>query len=440
MTQIKTLLSSLSIVGALLFVPASAQIRHVAGFEPTPQPAPAELTASDGAAWYELGIAVAASANTVVVGQNCLEIAVGFDCEASLRTAVYLYERPRSGWGNMVQTAELTPSDDPGMYFGLSVAISCNTVVVGARNKVYVFVKPPEGWKNMAETAQLDLQSADGYGVQVSIDKDTIVVGVGAATVHGNQGQGAAYVFVEPPTGWVTTSRFNAELTASDGSFRDDFGQSTAINGNTIVVGAPFHNDQAGPGESYVFEKPSTGWSTATQTAILTRSNPGPYDEFGFAVAISGNTVVVGAPQASGINKGQGVVDVFVKPLKGWTDTTETAELVAPVYVQSFGGSVATEGRNVTVGAFSMNNLVFVYAKPSKGGWKSTSHPRTVLMAGDSGSWFGFSVAMTKSIIVAGAPLETVDGRIYQGAAYVFGRPWMTPVSREGSPPKVANK
>ena len=185
-------------------------------------------------------------------------------------------------------------------------------------------------------------------------------------------------------------------------------------------MGAPFHHDQTGPGEAYVFEKPLTGWANATQTATLTRLNAGPYDEFGLAVAINGTTVVVGASQASGVNKGQGVVDVFVKPSKGWHDRTETAELVAPISIQHFGWSVVIEGRNVTVGTNSPNNVIFVYAKPSKGGWKSTSHPQTELMAGYGEVFFGFSVAMTDSTIVAGAPFETVNGQPDQGAAYVF--------------------
>jgi hypothetical protein len=323
----------------------------------------------------------------------------------------------------MVQTAELTPSDGyVGDQFGSSVAISGKTIVVGAASgKAYVFVKPAGPWKNMTETAQLsNPQTGNGYNVQVSIDKSTIVVGVPTATVNGNQSQGAAYVFVEPLTGWATTSAFDAELTASDGSFQDVFGISVSVSGDTVLVGAPFHQDQSGPGEAYVFEKPSTGWTNMTQTAILSRSGAGPYDEFGLAVAINGNTIVVGAPQAVGENNGQGTVDVFMKPSHGWSDATETAELVAPISIQHFGWAIAVKGRNVAVGTFSPNNVMFVYSKPSTGGWKSTSQPQAQLAGGDGASLFGFSVAMTGTIIVAGAPFETVNGQTDQGAAYVF--------------------
>lgn len=384
----------------------------------------AELTASDGVAGNTLGIAVAASGNTVVLGEDCTRIGGTSNCDLSHQRVVYVYQEPKDGWHSLVQIAELTPSDGYlGDEFGTAVAISGSTIMVGAGSgKAYVFVKPARGgWKNMTETAQLtDGVGGDGFGLAVAIDKNTVVVGAPHATFNGNQSQGAAYVFIKPPTGWVTTSAFEGQLTASDGSFWDLFGSSAAVSGDMIVVGAPFHNDQTGPGEAYVFEKPATGWKDTTQTAILTRLNAGPYDEFGLAVAINGNTVVVGASQASGVNHGQGVVDVFVKPSKGWRDRTETAELVAPISIQHFGFSVAIKGRNVTVGTFSPNNVIIVYAEPSKGGWKSTSHPRTELMAGYGTAYFGFSVAMTDSIIVAGAPFEAVNGQPDQGAAYVF--------------------
>ena len=416
------------IFGGLLSLVLSLSAQTPNPYDPNGNPfieggatAVAELTASDGVALNTFGLSVAASGNTVVVG-DCTELTTTPTC-ASRQESVYVYEKPESGWGDMVQTAELTPSDGyAGDQFGESVAISGNTIVVGAQNgKAYVFVMPPGGWTDMAETAQLtNPESGNGVGVQVSIDQNTIVVGVQTATVKGNKDQGTAYVFVEPPTGWATTSAPNAQLTASDGSYQDFFGLSLAVSGDTIIVGAPFHHNQNGPGEVYVFEKPPAGWANATQTAKLTRSKAGQHDEFGFAVSINGSTVVVGAPQAVGANHGAGVVDVFVKPSKGWSNGIQNAELVAPISIQRFGWSVAIEGTKVTVGTNSTDNVVFVYAKPSTGGWKSTSKPQTELKAGNGVALLGFSVAMTNSIIVAGAPYEAVDGHFGQGAAYLF--------------------
>jgi len=433
MPQIKLVLSRV-LIAALLFVSvpaANTQTKRSAGnseIASTSLLAHAQLTASDGVAGNALGTAVAVSGNTVVVGENCGQIGGNTSCDPQHQGVVYVYQMPISGWVNMTQTAELTPSDGfVGDGFGTSVAIFGSTIVVGAvsgfNGKVYVFVKPGSGWKNMTETAQLsDGVSGDVFGSAVAINSNTIVVGAPTATVGANQSQGAAYVFVKPATRWVTTSTFNAELTASDGSFQDSFGDSVAVSGHTIVVGEPFHQGQTGPGEAYVFVEPLAGWANATQTAILRRSNAGLFDEFGSSVSIAGNTIIVGAPQAVGMNNGQGVVDVFVRPSQGWSDTTEKAELVSPFFVDLFGFSIAIEGREVVVGTFSSRRTIFVYAQPAKGGWKSTSQPQMKLVSGSASSLFGFSVAITSSSIVAGAPFQAVRGHLDQGAAFVFSQ------------------
>jgi hypothetical protein len=409
-------------IALILSESASAQTTNSYRSAPTKAtPYVAELTASDGVAGNALGTAVAVSGNTVVVGESCGEIGGNPYCNLQNQGVVYVYQKPQNGWGNMVQTAELTPSDGyVGDIFGESVAIDGNTIVVGAQGKAYVFVNTTGTWQNMTETAQLtDGSTGDFFGIGVGIDKNTIVVGA-----SGSQGQGAAFVFVSPASGWVTTSAFNAQLTASDGTSQSLFGVSVGISGDSIVVGAPFHQDQTGPGETYIFTKPATGWITGTQTAILTRSPQGPYDEFGLSVSISNDTVVVGAQQADGGNNLQGVVDVFVEPSGGWVDSTQTVELVSPTYfylLQHFGGSVAVHASSIVVGDFSPSNVAFLYNKPASG-WQSASLPQAGLTARRGYSFFGFSVAISDDIVVAGAPFETVDEHTYQGAAYVFSK------------------
>jgi hypothetical protein len=87
-----------------------------------------------------------------------------------------------------------------------------------------------------------------------------------------------------------------AKLTASDGEFGDAFGAAVAISGNTVVVGAPASiGTNVYEGAVYVFTKPGSGWANMTQVAKLTPSNAQWSDTFGLSVAISGNTVVVGA-------------------------------------------------------------------------------------------------------------------------------------------------
>jgi len=361
-----------------------------------------EMIASDGGANNSLGYLVAISGNTVAVG------ALGAN-------KVYVYEKPAAGWSNMVQIAELTSSK--GGPFGPPVAVSGDTIVVSSglntpTGEVYVFVKPSGGWMNMTETAILsDNVSGDYFGVAVAIDGDTIVVGASGTY----DDQGAAYVFVKPSSGWATTSAFNAMLTASDGGLLDFLGLSVAISGNTVVAGQPFHNDQTGPGVVYVFVKPAAGWATMTQTAELTQSVRGPYDQFGFAVAVSGNTVVAGAPQA---DSDAGVAYVFVEPPTGWADMTETADLTTNPGGR-FGWTLGISGKQIVVGYDGSASTIPVYAEPESG-WQSTSTPSLLLRAGQTDGGFGFSTAISNGVVVAGAPSQTVRGNSDEGTVFGF--------------------
>jgi hypothetical protein len=347
------------------------------------------------------GWTTAISGNTVVVG-------VG---DAGGTQRAYVYEKPASGWSNMLPTAELSASDD-GTDFGVAVAISGDTIVVGSYGgKAYIFVKPPGGWTSMTETAQV---TGDYFGGTVAIDGGTIIVGAAGATINGEAVQGAAFVFVKPAGGWATSSAFDAELTASDGTYGDYFGYSLGVSGNTVAVGQPAHQYQTGPGAAYVFVEPSTGWANMTQTAELTPSVSGPYDEFGAAVAIRGNTIVAGSPQA---NNDEGGAYVFVEPATGWANATETALLTAPGSAVDLGFSVGISGKDIAASA--LDNLVYVYAEPATG-WQSTSTAAATLTGGQRNSDFGYSMAIGSGVVVAGAIFQTVDGNTYQGAAFGF--------------------
>ena len=230
----------------------------------------------------------------------------------------------------IIQMAKLTASDGAASdYFGTSVAISGDTVVVGARDatvsghfqqgSAYVFVEPAGGWSTTSSyTAKLtasDGAAGDSFGISVAISGDTVVVGAFWAQIDGNTNQGAAYVFVKPAGGWATTSTYAAKLTASDGTLNDNFGWSVAISGDTVVVGSSNaliggHTNQ---GAAYVFVKPAGVWATTSiYAAKLTASDGAAKDFFGFSVAINSDTVVVGAFKAviSG-NIAQGASYVF---------------------------------------------------------------------------------------------------------------------------------
>ena len=242
------------------------------------------------------------------------------------------------------ETAKLTASDGAGGdSLGTSVAVSGDTVVVGApldsgatagQGSAYVFVKPGGGWVSATETAKLtasDGAADDSFGHSVAVSGDTVVVGAGFDNVGPNANQGSAYVFVKPGGGWVSATE-TAKLTASDGAGNDRLGQSVAVSGDTVVVGAYFDNvgTNADQGSAYVFVKPGGGWVSATETAKLTASDGAAGDRLGQSVAVSGDTAVVGAYfDDVGTNANQGSAYVFVKPGGGWVSATETEKLTA---------------------------------------------------------------------------------------------------------------
>jgi hypothetical protein len=156
-------------------------------------------------------------------------------------------------------------------------------------------------WMQLAELTASDGQGGDGFG-EATIQGNTIVVGALLATVGGNNQQGAAYVFIKPKTGWTNATQV-AKLTASDGQAFDRFGVSIGTNGEAVMVGAMGANNSQGA--AYVFVKPKGGWqTTSTFNAKLTASDGKANDFFAQTAAMSGNTVV-----ASSIGSGY----VYVK-------------------------------------------------------------------------------------------------------------------------------
>jgi hypothetical protein len=313
-------------------------------------------------------------------------------------------------------TARLTASDGAlHDFFGISVAVSGNTIVVSApykdssRGAVYVFVEPATGWATMTETAKLtasDSASGDYFGWSVALDGNFMAVGAPDATIGSNSAQGAAYVFVRQAGGWATTSRFKAKLTASDGTAGDSFASSISLAGNTLVAGAANATigSNSSQGAAYVFVKGTGGWSTATQTAKLTASNGLAGDDLGWSVGTAGATVVAGAPYATvGSKSGQGAAYVFQIPITGWANMTETA-IVAPSHATAnkfFGGSVGASGNSVVISAaLYRRTALYIFVKPSTG-WTSTSTSvRRVAPAEQSGGL----VAISGSTIVSSVP------------------------------------
>lgn len=331
-----------------------------------------------------------------------------------------------------IERAKLTASDGAQLaVFGSAIAMSGDTIVVGAggdsadQGAAYVFTKPAGGWATLTETAKLtasDGVAEDWFGYSLAIEGDTIVVGAVGGTYGTSTKPGSAYVFVKPGGGWVSMTQ-TAKLTASDGVANDQFGHATAINGDTIAVGAPFASS------TYVFVKPGGGWITATQTAKLTSTVNPLIERAGMAVALRDDTLIVGAV---GISATTDAAYVFVRPGGGWITTTQTAALTASdgVTGDNFGWSIGFDGTTAVIGASSdaigANNQqgsAYVFVKPG-GGWITTTQTAK-LTASDGAAidWFGQSVALSADRVAVGAVLDNVDANGDQGSVYIFDKP-----------------
>ena len=377
----------------------------------------AKLTASDGAANDQFGWSVSVSGDVVVVGALL---------DDSYKGSAYMFVKPVGGWSNMTQTAKLTASDGAANdQFGWSVSVSGDVVVVGApvddsyKGSAYLFVKPVGGWSNMTQTAKLtasDWAANDQFGWSVSVSGDTVVVG---APVD-DSFKGSAYVFVQPVGGWSNMTQ-TAKLTALDGADEDVFGASVSVSGDTVLVGA-YGDDDSGSysGSVYVFVKPVGGWSNMTQTAKLTASDGAADDEFGRSVSVSGDVVVVGA--SKGIFD-SGSAYVFVKPVGGWSNMTQNGKLTASdgAVGGRFGWSVSLSGDTVVVGAFanddngSESGSAYMFVKPV-GGWSNmTQTAKLTASDGAANDQFGWSVSVSGDTVLIGA-CENDDN----GSAYLF--------------------
>jgi uncharacterized protein (DUF2345 family) len=186
-------------------------------------------------------------------------------------------------------------------YMGASIAISGSTIVVGAyghnnfQGVGYVFVAPAGGWADMTQTAELtasDGKSSADFGFSAAMNQETVVMGA----VNAAGGKGAAYIFVEPSSGWANMTQ-TAELHAPKATAGDSFGQSAAINSQAVVIGAPSANvgNNQLQGAAYVFRKPGSGWKNSSTALELTSSDGATNDAFALSVGVSGTTAVAGA-------------------------------------------------------------------------------------------------------------------------------------------------
>ncbi len=374
-----------------------------------------KITASDGAAEDDFGYSVSIYGDNVVIGGRY------DDDNGNYSGSVYVY-----CWNSITGTyneTKLNSSDGAeNDWFGESVAISSNTVVAGAHGdddngyfsgSAYVYRWNGISYDEYKLTAS-DGASEDYFGISVSIFGDTVVVGATQDDDNGSN-SGSAYVYR-----WNGTSYDEYKLTASDGAIFDEFGNSVSISDDVVVVGAYCDDDNGTvSGSAYVYR-----WNDATSVYDeykLIASDGAVGDHFGRSVAVSGDTVVVGTSEDDDKGNDSGSVYVY-----RWNDTISAYDeykLTASdgISYDNFGTSVAIDGDYVVIGARGTDNngdyagSVYVYR------WNGTGYDEYKFHAPDGASYdyFGQSVSISGDIVVVGAYGDDDNGSD-SGSAYIF--------------------
>jgi len=328
---------------------------------------------------------------------------------------------PTLGDGDPIQVAKLLADDGtPADLFGYSVSLSGDLIVVGAygdataAGSAYVFAWDGAQWIQQAKLMADDGASYDFFGQATAIDGETVVIGAPSDDDHGVQ-SGSAYVFARSGNDWVQ----QAKLVADDASEDAEFGGSVAVEDDTIIIGAE-GDGGIGPeaGAAYVFTRIGSEW---IQEAKLLTDDQLQYDHLGCSVDLCGEMAVIGARKAG--NPSYGAAYLFVRDGTTWT---QQAKLMAddPEELDWFGCCVAISGDTIIVGAYGDDDNGFnsgsAYAFVRQGGaW--TQQAKLLPDDGHGYDIYGWSADVSGDIAVIGSPGDS-EGVFKSGSAYVWVR------------------
>ncbi len=392
-------------------------------------PIPTELikiTASNAFAGDRFGNAVSINGDTVVVGASYT------DGVPSNSGSVYILERNLGGSDNWGERIEITASDAAASEFFSFEAVSVDgdTVVVGSayndgsKGAAYVFERNLGGANNWGEAKKLvalDAFAGDHFGASVSVDGDTAVVGAR----YEDTDAGAAYVFGRN-TGGAGNWGEVKKLIALDAASGDNFGNAVAIAGDLLVVGARYDAPDK-TGAAYVFARNQGGADNWGQVAKLTASDIAVDDEFGLAVSIDGDLVVVGAPRHDDIASLTGAAYIFSRNQGGANNWGEVLKLLAfdAVTSDQFGTSVSVDGDVVIVGAVGVDEAspnagaAYVFNRNQGGADNWGQVAKITASDADSGDRFGEAVSVAGGFAIVGA-FRNADAGSSSGSVYIF--------------------
>ena len=379
-----------------------------------------KIIASDGAIADRFGESVGISGNNALIGAALDED------NGSFSGSAYLYSIAKL---KQINDVKLTASDgDADDRFGDSIAISGNNAIVGAHQddddgtgsgSAYLYQYNPNTglWDETKITAG-DAAAGDRFGYSVAISGNNALVGAYLDDDNGSN-SGSAYLYQYNPD---TNAWDETKITASDGASPDNFGYSVAISGNNALVGAYLDDDNgSNSGSAYLYQyNPDTN---AWDETKITAGDAAADDRFGNSVAISGNNVLVGAYQDddNGADSGSAYLYQYNPDTNTWDETKITAGDAAAS--DRFGGSVAISGNNVLVGAFQDDDngndsgSAYLYQyNPNMNTWDET---KIIASDGAFGDKFGDSVAISGNNVLVGAYQDEDNGPA-SGSAYLY--------------------
>ena len=324
---------------------------------------------------------------------------------------------------------KLTGADGAGGdLFGSAVAVDGDTVVVGAllddnangtdAGAAYVFVLSGATWSQQAKLLASDGVGGDRFGNSVALDGDVLIVGAYFDDNANGTSAGAAYVFNRSGNTWTE----EAKLVASDGLPNHQFAKQVVIDADTVVAGAPGPADSGfTAGAAYVFAGSGASW---TEQAKLSPPAPLTDDQFGRHVGIRLDTAVVGAEHDDTSGSNAGAAYIFSRSGTAWS--LDAKLLAGDGATDDQFGTVAVDGGTVLVGSYADDNAngtnagaVYVFA-----GSGATWSEQAKLLASDGSSEDRFGrngVALSGGAALVGAFQHDTNGAD-AGAAYLFAR------------------
>lgn len=377
-----------------------------------------KVTASNGMPHDAFGQAIAIRGTTALIGAVDVN-----DWEG----AIYVFTQTGGVWteGQEFMADDGVPSDQA--TFGTAIMIDGATAVIGAlgatvnghanQGAAYVFTESGGIWSQVAKLVANDGEANNYFGQTAAILGPNIVVGAYGASVNGNALQGAAYVYTNVGGTWT----FAHKLVADDGVGGEFFGHAVAMSGTRALVGAPYASVDGTParGAVYVYDGSTSDW---TQIGKVVADAGDPGDGFGYSLAASATKMVVGA---GAVNAGQGAAFVFDDDNGAWT---QNIRLVADdgAAGEDFGYAVSILDTTLIVGAdraavggHTQQGAAYVFAQ-SGGTWTQTQ--KLTASDGQTDEFYGAFVALSDQSALIGVPYATVDGNAVQGAGYFYQR------------------